>query len=218
MQLIDIHTHNSKNDYFSIINLFPEEVNKIEKNKYYSLGLHPWEVANVNIDKQLSIIEEYAAVSNIIAVGEIGLDKFKSAFDLQHNVFLKQIQIAEKQNKPVIVHCVKAYSELLSVLKEKNISIPVIIHRYSGNKTVAEQLIKFGCYLSFGHELFNTKSKVQKVFNTIPVEHLFLETDDSDKNIKQIYQKASELKKIKVDEIIESVNTNFEKCFHFKIS
>ncbi|MCD4791601.1 MAG: TatD family hydrolase [Bacteroidales bacterium] len=213
MQFIDIHTHSGKNDYFSIINLFPEEVNKIEKDKYYSLGLHPWEISNVNIDKQLSIIKEYADVNNIIAIGEIGLDKYKDAFELQHNVFLKQIQIAEEHNKPVIVHCVKAYSELLSVLKEKRLSIPVIIHRYSGNKTVAEQLMKFGCYLSFGHELFNTKSKVQRVFNTIPVEHLFLETDDSDKDIKQIYQKASEIKNLEIEILIKAINTNFENCF-----
>ena len=111
----------------------------------------------------------------------------------------------------------KAYSELLSVLNEKQLKIPVIIHRYSGNKTVADQLINFGCYLSFGHELFNERSKVPRVFKNISEEHILLETDDSEMSIEEIYNKACELRNLKLPELQKRIIANFETCFKMKI-
>ena len=215
MHFVNIHTHKESDLQFALINIFPEDAQKIEKNKYYSIGIHPWEVTNVDIDKQLNIVKELAGRKNVIAVGEIGLDKLRENFDLQKEVFLKQINIAKEHKKPIIVHCVKAFSELLEILKGEMLNIPIIIHRYSGNKTIADQLIKFGCFLSFGHELFNYKSKVQRVFKSTPLEHIFLETDDAEIDIKDVYQKASEIKAIKLDMIQDVVFNNFKRCFKF---
>lgn len=214
MQFIDIHTHsNKKTESLNIINVFPEDIDTIKKNRFYSLGLHPWEVLNVNIEEQLTVIKNYAEKPNILAIGETGLDKYKEAFDLQLKVFLRQIKIAGDHNKPVIIHCVRAYSELLEIFKKKELKIPVIIHRYSGNKTIADQLLKYNCYLSFGHELFNSKSKSARVFKNIPNANIFLETDDSALSIFEICQKASELKKINIEDLKVIINNNFTKCF-----
>ncbi len=215
MHFVNIHTHKESEPRFALINIFPEDAQKIEENKYYSIGIHPWEVTNVDTEKQLNIVKESAEKKNVLAVGEIGLDKFRENFDLQKEVFIKQINIARIYNKPIIIHCVKAFSELLEILKEEMLNIPIIIHRYSGNKTIADQLIKFGCFLSFGHELFNDKSKVQRVFKSISLEHVFLETDDAEIDIKDVYQKASEIKTIKLDMIQDLVFNNFKKCFKF---
>ena len=209
-----IYTHsNKKTESLNIINVFPEDIDTIKKNRFYSLGLHPWEVLNVNIEEQLTVIKNYAEKPNILAIGETGLDKYKEAFDLQLKVFLRQIKIAGDHNKPVIIHCVRAYSELLEIFKKKELKIPVIIHRYSGNKTIADQLLKYNCYLSFGHELFNSKSKSARVFKNIPNANIFLETDDSALSIFEICQKASELKKINIEDLKVIINNNFTKCF-----
>ena len=214
MHFVNIHTHKESKLRFALTNIFPEDAQKIEENKYYSIGIHPWEVTNVDIDKQLNIVKELAEKKNVLAIGEIGLDKYRENFDLQKKVFLKQVQIAKEYNKPIIVHCVKAYSELLEILKTKIQKVPVIIHRYSGNKTIADELIKFGCFLSFGHELFNEKSKAPRVFKKIPLENIFLETDDSEIDIKEIYQKASDIRAIDIEDVQNAVFSNFNKCFN----
>jgi len=213
MKFINIHTHNHDASSVSVINLFPEDVDSIVPEKLYSIGIHPWNVTKINTPKQIQTISETAEKENIFAIGEIGLDKLHSEFNLQKDVFLKQINIAKMLDKPIIVHCVKAFSELLEILKTEKLTIPVIIHRYSGNITVAEQLLKFGCYLSFGHELFNSQSKVSKVFKKIPLKYIFLETDDAKITINDVYEKAAEIKTISVTELNEKIRSNFKICF-----
>ncbi len=213
-QYIDIHTHSNKlSENLNIINVFPEDIDTIKEDNFYSLGLHPWEIPNVNIDEQIKIIEKNVRKKNILAIGETGLDKFKPGFNKQKDVFLKQIKIAEDHNKPIIIHCVKAYSELLEIFKKEKPEIPVIIHRYSGNKTIADQLLKYNCYLSFGHELFNTKSKPANIFKSILNTNIFLETDDSALSVFEIYKKAAELKNINIEELKLIIKQNFTKCF-----
>ena len=215
MHFVNIHTHKETTERFVIQNIFPEDSDKIEIHKYYSVGIHPWEVTKVDVDKQLNIVKEVAKKKSVLAIGEIGLDKYKDEFEFQREVFLKQINIAKRQNKPIIIHCVKAFSELLEILKAEKTNVPILIHRYSGNKTIADQLIKFGCFLSFGHELFNKNSKVQRVFRSIPLEHIFFETDDAEIYIKDVYQKASEIKAIETDKIKQAVFSNFKTVFKF---
>ncbi len=213
MQFINIHNHNKQCTNLALINLFPEDVAAIEETKFYSVGIHPWEVSKIDIDEQINTIKKAASLKNVLAIGEIGLDKLHSNFDLQKDVFLKQINIAKEVEKPIIIHCVKAFSELLEILKTEKLKIPVIIHRYSGNITIAGELLKFGCYLSFGHELFNTKSKTPKVFKKLPLENIFLETDDAEITIEAVYKKAAEIKNVTVTEINEKILSNFNICF-----
>ena len=201
MQLINIHTHNKQSKGIALINLFPEDIGEIEETKFYSAGIHPWKVSEIDIDKQIEIVKRTATLKNILAIGEIGLDKLHPDFELQKAVFLKQIDIAKDVRKPIIIHCVKAYSELLEILKKETLKIPIIIHRYSGNITIAGELLKFGCYLSFGHELFNTKSKTPKVFKKIPLDYLFLETDDA------------EIKEIPIETLKTQILQNFKTVF-----
>ncbi len=213
MKFINIHTHKKTCENTCIINLFPSKIEFYEENKNFSIGIHPWDVAKFDIENQLKIVEEFSHKKNILAVGEIGLDKYHEDFELQKEVFLKQIDIANSANKPIIVHCVKAYSDLLEILKKNSLKIPIIIHRYSGNKTIAKELVKFGCFLSFGHELFNSKSKVQKVFKQQSLENVFLETDDAEISIENVYKKASEIKEIDIEILQEAILFNFAKNF-----
>lgn len=218
MKFINIHTHKHlQNNNINLINLFPNDSDNIYKGGIYSIGIHPWEVTKANIKDELQVVEKQIISGNIVAVGEIGLDKYKDNFELQKEVFLKQIDIANTLAKPIIVHCVKAYSEFLNILKDGKINVPIIIHRYSGNKTIAKELIKFGCYLSFGHELFNTKSKVHKVYKSIPIKNIFLETDDAEICIEDVYKKASEIKEIEIVELQKLIFANYCRVFNIDL-
>lgn len=213
LQFINIHTHQPDSKGFSLINLFPENVSDISEDKFYSVGIHPWEIRKGDMAVQLKIVSETLKNKNVPALGEIGLDKLHPAFEIQKKLFLNQLDIAKNIKKPVIIHCVKACSELLEILKKRKPKIPLIIHRYSGNITTAEQLIKFGCFLSFGHELFNTRSKTPNVFTKIPIENIFLETDDADINIETVYHKAAELRKTTTENLSRRIILNFNRCF-----
>ena len=213
MKYIDIHTHTESTSpgVLSVFNVFPDKIPEIKENQLYSVGIHPWYVNPGNLDKELNIIEELASKSNFIAIGEIGLDKLKPNFELQKEVFLKQINLAEKLNKPIVMHCVRAYNELLQILKQEKLTVSVIIHRFSGNKETAEQLLKYNVYLSFGEVLLNPDSKTSKIFKEIPESNFFLETDDSDISISEIYKAASFLKE--TVSVKKTVFNNFVELF-----
>jgi TatD DNase family protein len=202
-----------QSDLLSVLNLFPEEFDQIKEDGLYSIGLHPWEICKGDREKKIEIVKVHGARPEVIAVGEIGLDKYKEEFDLQKDVFIRQIEIAKTLQKPIIIHCVKAFSELSEILKLTKPPLPVILHRYSGNKTIVDQLIKYNCFFSFGHELFNERSKTHRVFKAIPLSRIFLETDDSDYDIEDIYKKAADLKEIKPDDLILAIRNNFARCF-----
>jgi len=113
---IDIHKHGIQvtDDVLVLRNLFPDQVDGIIDGKYFSLGLHPWHVNKTTLQKDLSIIEKYAGKEEIIAIGEIGLDnKVDVPYIDQIEGFEKQIEIAENRQKPIIIHCVKAYDDLM---------------------------------------------------------------------------------------------------------
>lgn len=160
----------------------------------YSVGLHPWELESGEIDISNALKKVRLAVENcqVLAVGEVGIDKLiKVPMDLQLKVFGIQVEIAEMADLPVIIHNVKANQELIHFAREFNPSVPMIIHGFRGSKQLADDLIKVGFYLSFGQALLQSVD-LQKVFSSLPLEMLFLESDESEEGIQEIYLKAAE--------------------------
>jgi TatD DNase family protein len=117
-----------------------------------------------------------------------------------------QIDMAKTVLKPMIIHCVKAHEEVLSILKESKVNVPVIFHGFNRKVELAERIIKEGYYLSFGKSLFS--ASVQTYFATLPFERIFFETDDSDFTIEQVYQKASEISDTDIEEVKSMIATN----------
>ena len=108
-----------------------------------------------------------------LALGECGLDKrIEVPMTFQIDVFEKQIALAEKYQKPLILHLVGAIDELIEIKNRLKISVPIIIHGYSKNKQVAKQLIANGFYLSFGKYLLRN-SEMESVFKYVPNERFF---------------------------------------------
>lgn len=137
------------------------------------MGVHPWNINSTDLNSAIHELEISASNSNVIAIGEIGLDRIiETPLFIQEDVLQKQLLIAEKYNKPVIIHCVKCFSELISIRKKRQPKLPWIIHDFRKNNQIAEDLIALGCYLSFGKALLTNK-KLQSVFQSLPINKLF---------------------------------------------
>jgi TatD DNase family protein len=214
---IDIHTHRyvSAADIFAVENIFAANIPefRIEKDRLFSGGIHPWHVNELTLEKDISSIDEFSVNPNVFAVGETGLDRLcKVPFKLQEEVFTNQLEIAGRHGKPLIVHCVKALPETISIYQKTKSKSNLIFHGFNNNLKIAVKLLDQGFYLSFGQALLNQKSNAYLLFNQIPDESIFLETDDSGISIEEIYAEAARIKKISVMDLKEILYNNFQKC------
>lgn len=213
MEFLNFHTHQFTNqsNIVELVNQYPQEFDA--SIPYYSIGIHPWYIKEDEIDADLKIIEEKLQTNNCLALGECGLDKrIEIPLEKQIIVFEKQLAIAEKYQKPVVIHCVAAFQEVIAIRKKMKISVPMIIHGFSKNSQIAEQLIKAGFYISFGKYLLRNP-ELKTVFKEIPNDRFFLETDTIEENIQQVYDLASEYKNITIKELQGIISSNFNKVF-----
>lgn len=214
MKLIDIHTHRA-NDALSIqiLNVFAQDLFEVERDSPFSAGLHPWDIDLVNPEECIKIIERFAAQKNMLAIGECGLDRIISTdFALQERYFRQQIEIAEKFRKPLIIHCVRAYSDLMKFKKASKSDLPWIIHGYAGNLDITQSLIRHNFYFSAGERLLKDSRK-HDVLRAIPPDRLFLETDDGDTSIAEIYSMAAQVLNIDQDTLTQFITDNFKRIF-----
>lgn len=213
---INTHTHAQLYDAkIEVVNL---AVNASDKPRYYSYGLHPWHIERETCHQQLQDLKIVAHEKRCLAIGECGLDKLSNVdFGLQEEVFVQQIKIANELNKPLIVHCVKAFNELLNCLNLNDNKVPVIVHGFNNNENIARVLLNEGVYFSFGKALLGYESNAAKAIKNVGRKNFFLETDDADISIKYIYKKASELLGINEEIIQQQLQSNFEQVFKLKI-
>lgn len=211
---INIHTHSQLYDaQVEIVNLF---VGKGERTNFYSYGIHPWYVKD-DYAYELDHLRNIAKEKRCIAIGECGLDKMSSVdFALQQEVFEEQIKLANELNKPLIIHCVKAFNELINCLNLNDNKVPVIIHGFNNNENIARILKEQGYFFSFGKALLGYESNAAKAIKTVGRKVFFLETDDADLSIKYVYRKASELLGIDEEIIKLQMVENFKSVFNFE--
>jgi len=213
MEYFNFHTHQFTNqsNVLELVNQYPKDFDATIP--FYSIGIHPWYIDENRIDEDLKIIEEKLQTKNCLAIGECGLDKrIEVPFDLQISVFEKQLELAEKFNKPVVIHCVAAFQEVMAIKKKMKIKVPMIIHGFSKNNQLAEQLIAAGFYLSFGKYLLKNPD-LKMVFLNVSNDRFFLETDTMEESIQQVYKLASEYKKLDIKELQRIISSNYRSAF-----
>lgn len=210
---IDIHTHHNVGEGLFITNSY-HAFEKAVGAGLCSLGLHPWYITPDGIEHELVQLEKYASLQNVVAIGECGLDKLtKTDWSLQKDAFRRQIRLANKLHKPLIIHCVRAYDEVLQLLKQEQVAVPVIFHGFNKNVQVAQRILAQGYYLSFGAALLNDQSHAIEALEACTVDRFFLETDDADIAIGQIYEKAADVRKTGKDDLILQLQKNFQAVF-----
>ena len=210
---VDIHTHV---DNQSVIRILDNDFDKI----LYTWGIHPWEV-DCHFDwsgaewrnlLQLDEISPLPAVgrNDVLAIGEVGLDKVhKETFEKQIEVFEEMIRLSESYRKPMIIHCVRAYSEIIEMRKKMKATMPWVIHGFNSSVETMRQLLKYDIYISLGEILYRNENQAVKILKDIPLERLFLETDVSGRDIKDVYAKAAALMGCDIDVLCRQIFENY---------
>lgn len=212
---INIHTHRKgETDVIQIVNL---DLNQpCPEQGYYSYGIHPWTLDNADfqIEEAFSLLEERLPSSNVLALGEAGLDKMhKESFEKQITIFERQIELSEALQKPKILHNVKSYNEILTLRKKHKAKQPWILHGFNGTEQDIRQLTGQGLYLSVGESLLHSERKIYNSFKFIDLDFLFLETDMSEVGIETIYEQAAKLLDIDVAVLQRRLFANFARLF-----
>ncbi|MBK7174215.1 MAG: TatD family hydrolase [Bacteroidales bacterium] len=217
-QYIDIHTHISWNypHIFSIKSLVkpgePETFRSI--NKPVSVGLHPWFINEMTDEDSLKLVAEASTSSQVLAVGECGFDlKKEIPIAHQEKVFLAQLMIAEQAQKPLIIHCVRAYHKVLELISLKKTTVPWIIHGFNHNEQIAGELVRQGAYLSVGADFLKVNSNIRKSIKSIPLDHLFLETDEWQQPVWKLYAEVAKVRHIQEKALKTQIFENFMTCF-----
>jgi len=196
-------------------------------------AVHPWYL-NVSDDWK-DILIEYLKSHNYSSVGECGVDKNSDfSYDLQKSILFEHIDVANQLSKPVSVHCVKAYELLWDSLNSARCDIPIIIHSFSSSVEMMRQLCKLNVFFSFSGTITRKNSKYIDVLRKVPKERILLETDSPDllpdkdmlsaagidcvennvpSNVVVIAEFAAEVLGTAVEELVEQVESNFERVF-----
>ena len=214
MLKINLHTHRLiVGAPIQVLNIFAQDLPITASDQFYSAGLHPWHIGKVNEEACFQAIELATKQKNMLAVGECGLDRvIETDYEIQELYFIRQKDIAVKYAKPLIIHCVRAYSDLMKLKKATRSEIPWILHGFNGNQETTFNLIRNGFYFSIGEALLKNQMK-SEVVRIIPSDRLFLETDDQKISIQEIYSIASKLQGIEEVELTETIFNNFKAVF-----
>ena len=215
---INIHSHGKYNKHndISLINLGLDSINEsMELPPFFSLGIHP-KCINRSTPEDLQRLKSFASHPGFLAIGECGLDKINGPhFDLQLEIFKAHIQLSETLSKPLIIHCVRAYGELIKLRKDIKPNQAWLFHGFNAVPEIMQQALKHGFYFSFGSMLLKEKSKAVANLKTVPHTRFFLETDaDESMSIENIYKRSAELLNIKLPQLQELIITNFKHLFN----
>ena len=214
---IDIHTHESipVPGIFAVENIMAHEDRDPSgiNAPVYTAGIHPWHLDENNGEVLLAYIRKLAPEANLIAFGEAGFDKLRGpSHEIQKAVFYEQLKIAGEFNKPLVIHCVRAWNELLEAHRDAKPGIPWLVHGFRGKKDLAFQLIRRGMYVSFWFD-FVVRPESSDLLKVLPPERIFLETDGAPVDIRDIYTKVAADLGMSVDKLKEQIMNNYMMLF-----
>lgn len=214
---IDIHTHDTEpvpgvhivRTLMAHEGVLPGDLPGVS----FTAGIHPWFLTENNAEELLGFVSKVATDPFVVGIGEAGFDRLKGPpVSLQRRVFDEQVMIADKLQKPVIIHCVKAWEELFAAYKRLKTKTHWMVHGFRGKKELAMQLISHGMYLSFWFD-FVVQPESTELLRSLPRERIFLETDGSGIDIKDIYNKVASDLDVSVTEMKAIILSNFNRFF-----
>jgi len=221
--------NNTKRLFFPSINsnytdLMLELKKKYPDNIFLMSGLHPCYVKSDFMD-EISHAESLIQKNKIVAIGEIGLDLYwdKSNMDLQIKAFEMQIDLANKNNLPIVIHCRESFEEIHSILIKNMPKNGGIFHCFTGNLDQANMVVEMGMKIGIGGVVTFKNGNIDKFLNQIDIENIVLETDspylsptpfrgkrNESANIIYIAEKLCDIYNLSLEEIA-SITTNNSK-------
>ena len=212
------------------------EIAKNYNEIYAIVGISPNDLENVeekdDIDKYVNEIENIAKDSKVVAIGEIGLDYYwnKENKELQKEMFIKQIKIANELDLPIVIHTRDATIDTIDILKENNVNKKGIFHCCPLNQELIKEALKLGFYISLsGVITFKNVKNVEDIINMIPEDKLLIETDspylspepvrgkrNNSMNVKYVAEKIANIKNKTLEEVADITNKNAKRIFNIK--
>lgn len=239
--LIDTHAHLDMLSTFDISGVGKVVVPSVEiatmekvvnlsknDNVYSMIGIYPTEAKSYNQDVENKMIE-FSKNPKVVAIGEIGLDYYwdKSFVELQKEVFVKQIKLANTLSLPIVVHDREAHKDCYDILAEHNKGSKVLFHCFSGSAEFMRECVKKGWYIALGGVVtFKNAIKMKDVAREIPLEKLVLETDspyltpvpfrgkeNKPAYVKYVAEEIAKIRDMSLEEIIDITTSNAEEFF-----
>ena len=196
---------------------------------YGVIGWHPVDAIDCT-DEDLEWIEQLSKHEKIVGIGEMGLDYHwdKSPKDVQKDLFKKQIELAKRVNLPIIIHNREATEDCVAILKEMHAEeIGGIMHAFSGDESVADEIIDMNFYVSLGGPVTFKNAQLPKdIAVHVPIDRLLVETDapyltphpyrgkrNEPAYVKLVAEKIAELRKISYEELARTTSENAKRLF-----
>jgi TatD DNase family protein len=224
MTYLDIHTHQFRAtaESIEVLNLMVTSrqeldhwlniIHQAQAHQYFSAGLHPWDLTSDRVEKDFAVLSEVLLHPKVLMLGECGLDRnTRVDWHLQMQSFEKQAHLASQLAKPLIIHCVRSFPEIVRFKQQIKPTVPWLIHGFNNNAQILHQLLNNQFYVSLGSALLKNDSNASKGISTIPIEQLFLETDDKNCTISSIFVAASKLLDVSIEYLQEKIYSNFNQ-------
>lgn len=201
-------------------------------NVYGTIGIHPTEIDKIS-ENSFEFIENNLKNPKIVGIGEIGLDYYwkNDNKEEQKNIFIRQIELAKKYNKAIVIHSREAISDTYDILNEYAKGLKIDIHCFSGSVEMANKFINIGCLLGVGGVLtFKNNVKLVEVIKNVELNKLLLETDspflspeplrgkrNEPYNIIYVASKIAEIKNVSVEEVLKITTSNAISQFDLNV-
>ena len=209
----DAHTHQNPcgSGVLALRNLaYPEECSHPSPDLLFSAGIHPRDLLKLDFEP----LESYLVTHHCVAVGECGLDRMAEAdFTSQEACFLRHAELAEKYSLPLIIHCVRAYPELIRLKKQCKSAVPWIVHGFRGNGETARELLKHGFTLSLSPVWVR---HAKTMYPEIVLAGFLLESDDSQEHLPELYALTARLAGILPEELKIRIYEIFTGFFQYE--
>lgn len=217
IRFVDFHTHKSRGstDTVAIVNLMAGEDVPADftVNTLFSAGIHPWQLTEENLEFLKNELLLTAAHPHVVLLGEAGFDRLKGAQgEVQERAFMFQASIAEEMGKPMVIHCVKGWEELVRAYRIVKPARPWVIHGFRGNGRLAASLAEEGFWFSLG-----TKGITADVLGAVSHERLLLETDDSGESVSAVYSSFAATAGYDEASAEQLIRNNFNSLLKFNL-
>ena len=214
---VNVHTHLAQDEnVISIQHVHAGELDEEPTKGLFSVGFHPWYIQKSSWKEKLEKMRAEVKHPAVLAIGESGLDKVcETPFTLQMEVFTAMIELSESIQKPLIIHCVRAFQEVIELHKKVQPKQHWIIHGFNRNENIASSLLDQRILLSFGSDLLKSESPILKVLKIIPSNEFFLESDNKEIGMDELYSKAANIRTENLEVMKEYLFTNFKRVFNY---
>lgn len=196
---------------------------------YATVGIHPSEITK-DIENDINEIEKLAKSNKVVAIGEIGIDYYwnKENKEEQKQGFIKQIELANKLNLPIVIHSREAISDTLEIVKQVECNKKGIFHCCPLNADLVKQALKLGYYISFaGPITFKNSKNAEETLKLVPIEKMLIETDcpylapeplrgtrNNSINVKYVAEKIALVKEISIEQVAKITYENAKKIYN----